>query len=587
MRIFGMSLLKTLLLIQFLLFSLSVFSQHTKVSINQWVSLLKDKNADDTVSINKIEREINGKDSGFIQNLFSQLEKEGKRQNASDLYFMRLLFLKGSQVHSNNYPAGVEQVIKVFEEVMNRAHKTGKEKHIAFASWKFGTLMYAYQEMELAVTYCTKGIELYEKGKLPGDIHLMYKELGGLFYNARDYNQSIFYCYKAISHDARYIETYKLQNTLGQNYYQLGELDSAMKYYNLSFSNAVLHNDESWKGINACYLGQVYLARKEYEKANKQLHYSYSLHKQYDITIAARSLQLLAKTYLELGLTDSAEMYINKALRLFGQNENKTIKWLQYDKFLQHVYFTKADIHRTRNQKDSFYFFYQLYTNLHDSLEQVAALSSSRIAQLRINNERNIHSLQSMQTAKAKEEQKRNIIIGSISLLAIIIILILNRQKTILKYKEEVALFQKAAADIQTEAARNQLKDFTKSLLEKSTLLEDLQNQLSTKALSKENQEMLSELSSLTILTDDDWIKFKQLFEKLYPGFFLILKETYPDITLAEQRMAALSRLHLTSRQMAAILGISVDSVHKTRQRLRLRLKLSAETNIEEFVASI
>ena len=585
MRVYVMVLFKVALLTHFLLYPFSVLGQPT-VPIAEWVEILGDRKAGDAEILNKILKILSGKDSASVQHIFSGLEEEGKRQRADDLFYMRLYNLKGTQIHRYNYPGGVEQVIDAFNEAVKRAYQTGKEKHIAFTSWNFGTLMNAYQEMELAVTYCSKGIELYEKEKNHPGIGFMYEELGVLLFNTRDYVQSIYYCNKALSYKIRNIEKYKIQNTLGQNYYQLGELDSALRNYNLSISNAVSSNDEAWQGINACYLGQVYLAQKEFEKAKQNFHYSYQIHKNYDITIATLSLQLLAKTHLETGNTDSAEFYINKALFLFERNKRK-INWLQYDKNLQHVYYTKADLHRSLNQKDSFYFYHQLYTNLHDSLEQVAALSSGRIAQLRINNERNFHALQKMETAKAKEEQKRNIIIGSISLLAIIIILILNRQKTILKYKEEVALFQKAAADVQTQSAKDQLKDFTKSLLEKSTLLEELQNKLGKKTFSIEQQKMLTELSSLTILTEDDWIKFKELFEKLYPAFFITLKEQFADITIAEQRMAALSRLHLTTRQMAAILGISVDSVNKSRQRLRSRLKISSDTNIEEFIASI
>jgi DNA-binding CsgD family transcriptional regulator len=51
--------------------------------------------------------------------------------------------------------------------------------------------------------------------------------------------------------------------------------------------------------------------------------------------------------------------------------------------------------------------------------------------------------------------------------------------------------------------------------------------------------------------------------------------------------MAALTRLNLTSRQIASMLGISVDSVHKTRQRLRQRLHIPAEINLEETVAAL
>ncbi len=55
----------------------------------------------------------------------------------------------------------------------------------------------------------------------------------------------------------------------------------------------------------------------------------------------------------------------------------------------------------------------------------------------------------------------------------------------------------------------------------------------------------------------------------------------------AEQRMAALIRLQLTTRQMASMQGISPDSVHKTRQRLRQRIGVTNETNLEEFFVSL
>ena len=79
----------------------------------------------------------------------------------------------------------------------------------------------------------------------------------------------------------------------------------------------------------------------------------------------------------------------------------------------------------------------------------------------------------------------------------------------------------------------------------------------------------------------------KTLFEKIHPLFFQQLKQKAADITLAEQRMAALTRLQLTSKQMAAMLGISVDSVHKTRQRLRQRLQLSNDINLDEYIAAV
>ena len=99
-------------------------------------------------------------------------------------------------------------------------------------------------------------------------------------------------------------------------------------------------------------------------------------------------------------------------------------------------------------------------------------------------------------------------------------------------------------------------------------------------------QETIAALSNLTILTEAEWDQFKELFEKNYPMFFQDLREKVPDITVAEQRMAALICLQLTTRQMASMQGISPDSVHKTRQRLRHRLGVSTETNLEEYLRS-
>jgi DNA-binding CsgD family transcriptional regulator len=77
------------------------------------------------------------------------------------------------------------------------------------------------------------------------------------------------------------------------------------------------------------------------------------------------------------------------------------------------------------------------------------------------------------------------------------------------------------------------------------------------------------------------------LFEKTYSGFFTRLKEKANDITLAEQRMAALTRLHLTTRQKAAVLGISPNSVIKTKQRLRDRFDFETDLQVEEFLTKL
>ena len=189
---------------------------------------------------------------------------------------------------------------------------------------------------------------------------------------------------------------------------------------------------------------------------------------------------------------------------------------------------------------------------------------------------------------------QRNIIIAAILFLAVIALLLINRQRLKVKHQKELSQQEKLRMQEENlriqqeiESAKVQLKMFTENIIEKTSLVEKLEQQLNNKVISKEEQQLISELSQQTILTEDDWDKFKSLFEKTFPLFFQRLKITAADITVAEQRMAALTRLQLTTRQMASMLGISVDSVHKTKQRLRKRFNLGADANMEEYIAGI
>jgi hypothetical protein len=154
------------------------------------------------------------------------------------------------------------------------------------------------------------------------------------------------------------------------------------------------------------------------------------------------------------------------------------------------------------------------------------------------------------------------------------------------RHREQMVLKEKEAAQAEIAFAREQLKLITESVIEKTNLLEKVEQEVQSNRFSEEQYKMIDAISHLTILTEEEWRNFRMLFEKIYPGFFSRLKDRAPNITVAEQRMAALTRLRLTPKQMAAMLGISVDSVHKARQRLRQRLNLAADLNLEQSITS-
>ena len=254
---------------------------------------------------------------------------------------------------------------------------------------------------------------------------------------------------------------------------------------------------------------------------------------------------------------------------------------------LQGLYYATAEVYLAYGNNDSFNHYFQLYSYLHDSTERAVANSRLEISRLRLDNQSNLFKIRGLHKEKDTEARERNFIIAAIVLIAIVGLLILNRQRLKSRYQRQLAFQHKVAAENELTAAKEQLNMFTQSIIEKTKVIEQLEQQVANKPLSDEQQQLASELTRQTILTEEDWEKYKTLFEKVYPGFFLKLNEMVPDITVAECRMAALIRLHLNTKQMAAMLGISPDSVYKSRQRLRKRLQLNDEAATETYLTKI
>jgi DNA-binding CsgD family transcriptional regulator len=145
------------------------------------------------------------------------------------------------------------------------------------------------------------------------------------------------------------------------------------------------------------------------------------------------------------------------------------------------------------------------------------------------------------------------------------------------------------AAEAQASHQR-ELADYTQLLVEKNQALDLLiqrrgsQEHQVTDRMDQPNEDWSAQLTEHTILTEADWRNFKQKFERVHPRFFERLKQAVPEITEAEKRLAALTKLSLSGAEIAAILGISPQTVIKTRYRFKK--KINAES-LEDLLAAI
>ena len=568
------------------LFQIKFSFSQTTYPAKDWVKKLNKKDFYNSPALQEIYTALKGKDSAEVMQIFKELEQDG----TSSGYFNTNLDLTKATWRRLTYGCKAKKSITdLVKKALNAAYEAEDDHLVSNIGWFYGAFMHGCLEMESAAIYCLIALEIDQKTgkKTEPD---KYGLLGDVLYLTQDYEKAIEYTRKAIQEEPYTSAEMKhvimsRWNTIGLCWRKMGGYDSSLFYFDVALQIAKEINNPIWQVIISGNKGQVYYLQKKYAIAKPLLEADYRESKAYgEVASAANSLQWVARINLLEGKKDSALLQVKEAMQLLhGSNPN----FSPNPNYLQNILYATADVYRAFGNYDSVDKYTQLYNRLHDSLERALAVSRLEMSKMKLDNIQNALTIKNLHKVKQAEELKRNFFIAAIILLSVIALLYVNRLRLKSRHKEQLAVEQKKAADAEIVIAKEQLRSFTQNITEKTNLIEQLQQQVNDRALTTEQQELISNISSLTILTESDWEKFKTIFEKIYPGFFIHLKEKVSDITIAEQRMAALTRLHFSVNQIASMLGISANSVYKTKQRLRQRLHVGSDLDLEDILSSM
>lgn len=365
-------------------------------------------------------------------------------------------------------------------------------------------------------------------------------------------------------------------NTIGLAYQKINKPDSAFIAFDNAATIAKQLNHKFWSAIIDGNKGDVYYGLGKYDSAYTLLQHDYDIslqEKQFDN--AANSLQWLARIDLQKGKPEVALSKLRIAKNLLQE--------MPQPKYLANVFYGYSQVFAALGRADSVNAYLQQYLHLHDSLQAEITSSRANILQMQIDNQSQVQTIKALNRQKSTIARTRNYTIIIVLLLGVVGYLWLNRLRLKMQMRQREALEGQRIAESETKLAVSQLDEFRQHLLDKNNLIEQLQSVQESKDNSSDQLKTLSDLTHHLILNEDDWLRFKELFDSVYPGFFISLRNTVPDITQAEQRMAALSKLKLTAREAANLLGVSPNTVYTTRRRLRQRLGLEQDADLDPY----
>lgn len=154
-----------------------------------------------------------------------------------------------------------------------------------------------------------------------------------------------------------------------------------------------------------------------------------------------------------------------------------------------------------------------------------------------------------------------------------------------LKSNKELQELRSQQYELEMEAKNRELTTINVQLLAKNRLLDEIESIF--KDIPKDKLTLFDSLSQVIRSNRDqekDWQSFKEIFRKIHPDFFKMLRFRYPDLTKTEIRICTYIKMKMENNEIAGLLNISYQSLITTRYRIRKKMKLERTDDLDEFI---
>lgn len=308
--------------------------------------------------------------------------------------------------------------------------------------------------------------------------------------------------------------------------------------------------------------------------------------------------------HTEKKFTEAAEYY-KKALKSSIDNNNIQ----QRKRLLQELYISYEN---SGDYKNAFTYL-MMHNSLKDSLENIDIKNQLNLLQTEYNSYKKEQEIINLNKEKELQKIEFNLLVATIFIIVfvffIITILILLKRKKDKEIHRQKELYHKKEKELtQSKLEKSQMKEeelqqsiIYKSkqlsthalhMMQKNSMLQEMQDDLKTLAKrattnDKGDFKRINLQINQSLRSHKDWDVFKLYFEDVNRSFYKKLNKINPDLTTNDHRLCALIKLNMNSKEMASVLNVAPNSIKSSRYRLKKKLGLDVEVDLEEFIRGL
>jgi tetratricopeptide (TPR) repeat protein len=452
-------------------------------------------------------------------------------------------------------------------------------------------VMYAVQaNYNQALPFFLKALSLAEQANAKDEVANLFSNIAGVYKSVGDLRQALLYLKKAYALDisTKNPRANSYWNNAGIVYKELKLYDSALYCYTKRLEIAQEESDTEMKATIYQNMGNAYFYKNEFNSAidfyDKTLAYAKQTGNYY---FEAKALTGLADAYHELRRYRQAEETGKRALELsitngFLDSRESALKLL-------------AKSHEAQQQFESAYLVQVLYSQLKDSLS--SENKNEAMAEMQVRFETKLKEQELVEVKKQNTLQNRILWLMAIISVAIIsVFILLYRQKKLSnkllqqekaqlemarESDEKMNLLREEKLRAEIDSKNRELASTAIHLVQKNEILQKV-----SEGLNGQNNGLgeLHKLIKNNLDFDTAWKNFQLHFEQVHPQFFSRLEREFPGLSGNELKLCSYIKINLSNKEVAQMLNINTTSVEMSRYRLRKKLNLEADTQLNEFI---
>lgn len=332
---------------------------------------------------------------------------------------------------------------------------------------------------------------------------------------------------------------------------------------------------------------------QKYDEALEKLEEVERFFKQYDKSYLVVVYYLIADTYTKMGQYKKSQEYYVKSIT-------------HSEKFYSHSNYkilsceALVNIYKEEDNYQQAFKYLNISKELNDRVFGSKSLSNQKLFDLKDSYRITKENEQILKrTLKLRELQQKDYILFWKNVVLIIFILFIllfgyvfikQLRKKHRNEKRLIKEHQKQELKRQNEILELKNKELTTQalqLIEKEEFLTYLNKRLSKQKETMDVKKISRMIESVQGNPTSNWKEFEARFTQINQNFYKNLKDKFPDLGQTDQKICALIKLNFSSKEMSSLLGISVESVHTSRYRLRKKLGLDRSENLSFFINSI